>query len=265
MEKDKINNNDNENLPFLKVDQLKRGSHAMSLLLRTDDKIVALNKILTRSNQKTLNQKLKENDENFLTILRRNVFFTIKAEGPLGIKLKEVDQEESKELLDKTHEYLKEISDYNSYNEFEVYRGEKNLYNEIQVNELSLLASLLPFVWFFHHKLYTPLFLLVGTLLLLGSIAWWLFLTAWVIITIYMTKSSLSLLRGYCLFNEMKIYMRIYAKSNQEVQKTIRLLDKKSNYIFPLIGPPVENIEQESSINKNTEKEELSKAQAQTI
>ena len=80
-----------------------------------------------------------------------------------------------------------------------------------------------------------------------------------------MTKSSLSLLRGYCLFNEMKIYMRIYAKSNQEVQKTIRLLDKKSNYIFPLIGPPVENIEQESSINKNTEKEELSKAQAQTI
>ena len=81
-----------------------------------------------------------------------------------------------------------------------------------------------------------------ATFLLLGSIAWWLFLAAWVILTIYMSKGSMSLLRGYCLFQEMRPYMKIYASSNKQAQEVIRSLDKKSNYRFPYIDPP-EDIE----------------------
>ena len=67
----------------------------------------------------------------------------------------------------------------------------------------------------------------------------------------------MSLLRGYCLFNEMKIYMKIYAKNNIEVQKTVRLLDKKSNYVFPLIEPS----QHEESVKKSDSDKDLSKAQ----
>ena len=92
---------------------------------------------------------------------------------------------------------------------------------------------------------------MVATFLLLGSIAWWLFLAAWVILTIYMSRGSMSLLRGYCLFREMRPYMKIYAFSNKQAQEIIRSLDKKSNYRFPFIAPPevIENPEENKDLN----------------
>ena len=239
VENNKNINNKNEPLSFIKVEELRRGALGLHLLLRSEDIIVAVNKEIFRGGQKALNQHLKENDTTVITIHRKNTFFNLKVSGPLGIGLVEVASDEDDDLISKTQEYLKEIDNYDNYNDFEVFKGEKNTYNEIKVNEISLMASFFPFIWFFHHKLYMPLILLAVTLLLLGSIAWWLFLTAWVIITIYMSKSSMTLLRSYCLFNEMKIYMKIYAKDNIEVQKTIRNIDKKSKYIFPLIEPPI--------------------------
>ena len=61
----------------------------------------------------------------------------------------------------------------------------------------------------------------------------------------------MSLLRGYCLFQEMRPYMKIYASSNKQAQEIIRSLDKKSNYRFPFIAPPeaIENIEENKNIN----------------
>ena len=101
---------------------------------------------------------------------------------------------------------------------------------------------------------------MVATLLLLGSIAWWLFLAAWVILTIYMSRGSMSLLRGYCLFQEMRPYMKVYAFSNKQAQEVIRSLDKKSNYRFPFIAPPeVTEIEEE---NKDLNDKEMKASQA---
>ncbi len=92
---------------------------------------------------------------------------------------------------------------------------------------------------------------MLATFLLLGSIAWWLFLAAWVILTIYMSRGSMSLLRGYCLLQEMRPYMKVYAISNKQAQEVIRSLDKKSNYRFPFIAPPeaIENTEEKKDIN----------------
>ena len=244
MEK-KINKTEEENnnqLNFLKVDQIKRGSHALSLMLRNEDIIVGLNGKTFRGTQKILNQQLKVEEEKILTIYRKETFFNVKAEGALGIKLLEVSSEEAVELLKKTEEYLKSINDFQDYREFEVYRGKKNFYDLIEIQDNSLLASLLPFIWFYHHRLYSPLLLMVATFLLLGSIAWWLLLTAWVILTIYMSKGAMSLLRGYFLFQELRPYMIVYAQSNKSVQETIRSIDKKSKFRFPFIDPP-ENIE----------------------
>ena len=242
---------DANQLNFLKIDQLKRGSHAFSLMLRKEDIIVGLNGKIFRGTQKILNQRLKDEEIKIITIFRKEIFFNVKADGPLGVKLLEVGNDEADELLKKTEQYLKGINDLTEYREFEIYRGKNNFYDIIEIQDISLLASLLPFIWFYHHRLYSPLFLMVATFLLLGSIAWWLFLAAWVILTIYMSRGAMSLLRGYCLFQEMRPYMKVYAFSNKQVQEVIRSLDKKSNYRFPFIAPPevIENAEENKGIN----------------
>ena len=71
----------------------------------------------------------------------------------------------------------------------------------------------------------------------MGSVEWWLFLSSWVILTIYMTKGSMSILRSYCLFDEMKFILKYMLKIQKDVQLVIRELDKKSNYTFPEIDP----------------------------
>ena len=242
---------DANQLNFLKVDQLKRGSHALSLMLRNEDIIVGVNGKIFRGTQKILNQQLKDEEIKIITIFRKETFFNVKANGPLGIKLVEVGSDEADELLKKTEEYFKTIKDLTEYREFEVYRGKKNFYDILEIQDNSLLASLFPFIWFYHHRLYSPLFLMIATFLLLGSIAWWLFLAAWVILTIYMSRGSMSLLRGYCLFQEMRPYMKLYAFSNKQAQEVIRSLDKKSNYRFPFIAPPevIENEEENKDLN----------------
>ena len=60
----------------------------------------------------------------------------------------------------------------------------------------------------------------------------------------------MSLLRGYCLFKEMRPYMKVYAISNKQAQEVIRSLDKKSNYRFPFIAPPevIENTEEKKDL-----------------
>ena len=252
--KSNIQNNkkiDANQLSFLKVDQLKRGSHALNLMLRGEDTIVGLNGEIFRGTQKILNQRLKEEETKIITILRKEIFFNVKADGPLGVKLLEVGNDEADELFKKAEQYLKSINDLTRYREFEIYKGKKNFYDIIEIQDSSLLASLLPFIWFYHHRLYSPLFLMLATFLLLGSIAWWLFLAAWVILTIYMSRGSMSLLRGYCLFQEMRPYMKVYAFSNKQAQEVIRSLDKKSNYRFPFIAPPevIQGIEENKDLN----------------
>ena len=261
-ESEKNTSEKNGPLSFIKVDQIRRGTLGLQLLLRPDDIIVAVDKEIFKGGQKVLNQILKEKEKTILTIQRKNIFFNILVPGPLGLGLVEVASDEDELLLSNTKEYLRKINNFDNYNEYEVYKGEKNKYNEIKVTEISLMASFFPFIWFFHHKLFMPLILLAGTLLLLGSIAWWLFLTAWVIITIYMSKSSMTLLRSYCLFNEMKIYMRMFASSNVEVQETIRKIDKKSNYVFPLIEPPLIDDKEDQGLSKSSDTMEAASSQA---
>ena len=251
---------DTNPLNFLKIDVLKKNSHALSLMLRNEDVIVGLNGKTFRGTQKILNQKLKDEETKIITIYRKETFFNIKADGPLGIKLVEVGSEEADELLIKTEEYFKDLNDLKEYREFEIYKGKNNFYDIIEIENNSLLASLLPFIWFYHHRLYGPLFLMVATFLLLGSVAWWLLLAAWVILTIYMSKGSMSLLRGYCLFQEMRPFMKVYAFSNKEAQEIIRSLDKKSNYRFPFITPP--EVNEDVKENNNIDDKEIKASQA---
>ena len=102
--KSNIQNNkeiDANQLSFLKVDQLKRGSHALSLMLRGEDTIVGLNGKIFRGTQKILNQRLKDEEIKIITIFRKEIFFNVKADGPLGVKLLEVGNDEADELLKK--------------------------------------------------------------------------------------------------------------------------------------------------------------------
>ena len=122
-----------------------------------------------------MNEKLKTNPQTVLTILRKDAFFNLLAKGPLGIKLMETSSDEDASILEKVKTFLSSIKSFENFKEFEVFKGKKNMYNIIEVNENSIFASLFPLVWFFHYKLYLPLFLIVLLFILLGSVEWWLF------------------------------------------------------------------------------------------
>ena len=62
--------NNSEEVSFLKVDALTRGSYGLSLLLKTKDIIVGVDKKIFRGTQKVLNNILKENKKTVLTIYR---------------------------------------------------------------------------------------------------------------------------------------------------------------------------------------------------
>lgn len=230
--------NSKEGVSFLKVDALKRGSYALSLFLKTNDIIVGVDKKIFRGTQKVLNETLKEKQKTILTIYRKSSFFNVLATGPLGIQLLETGSDEDSQILEKVRNYLDSINNFDSYREYEVFRGKGHRYNVIEVNEGSLFASLFPLIWFFHYKLYLPLFLIIILFVLLGTIEWWLFLASWVILTIYMSKGSMSMLRGYCMFNEMRMFSKIYAETSKDVQLIIREQDKKSNFNFSEIPAP---------------------------
>ena len=60
----KTQETDINQLNFLKIDQLKRGSHALSLMLKTEDIIVGLNGKTFRGTQKILNQEYFQTGAN---------------------------------------------------------------------------------------------------------------------------------------------------------------------------------------------------------
>ena len=62
----------------------------------------------------------------------------------------------------------------------------------------------------------------------------------------------------------MKIFMKIYAKNNLEAQKILRSLDKKSNYVFPLIEAPLTDLEIERLSKKEKETTNLDQVEVQT-
>ena len=252
---DNTSSNKTNVVSFLKVDALKRGSHALSLFLKTNDIIVGLDKQTFRGTQKSLTESLKEKPKSVLTILRKNTLFNVLAKGPLGIVLVETGSDEDAGILQKVKEYHASIDSFENYKEYEVFKGKNNIYDIIKVNDGSLFASLFPLVWFFHYRLYLPLLLIIMLFLLLSTVAWWLFLSSWVILTIYMSKGSMSLLRGYCMFNEMRITSKIYSNSFKSVQLIIREQFKKSNFVFPEIEPPVNEDEEN---NSNTKENSLS-------
>jgi hypothetical protein len=74
-----------------------------------------------------------------------------------------------------------------------------------------------------------------------------------------MSKGAMSLLRGYCLFKEMRPYMKIFSNSIKNIQEVVRNLDKKSTYRFPYIENPTM---EDSSDNKTTENKEDKAPQA---
>ena len=141
----KTQETDINQLNFLKIDQLKRGSHALSLMLKNEDIIVGLNGKTFRGTQKILNQELRLEEKKIITVYRKETFFNVRVNGPLGIKLVEVSSDQANELLIKTDEYFKSVNDFKDFRDFEIYRGKNNFYDIIEVQENSLLASLLPF------------------------------------------------------------------------------------------------------------------------
>ena len=63
-------------------------------------------------------------------------------------------------ILEKVKSYLDNIKSFENYKEFEVFKGRKNMYNILEVNEDLYLPHYFHLVWFFHYKLYLPLFLI---------------------------------------------------------------------------------------------------------
>ena len=116
-----------DTVSFLKIDALTKGSHALSVFLKTNDIIVGVDKKVFRGTQKTLNDILKEREKTAITIFRKNSFFNVLVNGPLGIKLLETSSDEDEEILKKVQDYLDKIDNFENFKEFEVFRGKGNI------------------------------------------------------------------------------------------------------------------------------------------
>ena len=67
-----------DTVSFLKIDALTKGSHALSVFLKTNDIIVGVDKKVFRGTQKTLNDILKEREKPQLQYLEKIHFLMYK-------------------------------------------------------------------------------------------------------------------------------------------------------------------------------------------
>ena len=92
-----------ENNFLIKIDKIRKGSYASSLMLKPEDVIVALNNEFYTYGDKRLAEELREikkdNQKAILTLLRDNVFFDVIINGSLGCKFLTTNISQIKNIL----------------------------------------------------------------------------------------------------------------------------------------------------------------------
>ncbi len=243
-----------ENNFLIKIDKIRKGSYASSLMLKPDDVIVAINNDFYIYGEKRLTEELRElkkdNQKAILTVLRDNVFFDIIITGSLGCKFLTTNVEETenikKSFSSKENFDLDQLKDYVAMRD--VYRR-----YDIHENSKALSAGLFPPLWLSYSKKWWVLFLFLNMSGLLLAVNVYMFLLGWVLTSLYCYQAQLNLLYSFSMLEGKVFSMKLAAKSMDEAHKIIRMLDPKSRFMYSRLEDPI--IEDDSKKEVETKEE----------
>ena len=95
-------NKDNKSSFLLKIESIRKKSHAFSIFLKSNDIIVAVNNELFTHGENALNDELREiqkiNGKIIITIFRDNIFYDVIVRRSLGCKFISTSQSENEEI-----------------------------------------------------------------------------------------------------------------------------------------------------------------------
>lgn len=244
----------NLNQTFLKIESFGKKTYAMTLLLRYDDIIVAIDNNLYQKGENAfvddLNIAKKNKTDVILTISRNDTFFDILVSGSLGCKFTSTSSEETKTIVEKFAQ--KENFDKEQLNSYTVMRDIKNNYEIINMSK-SLAAGIFPPLWLAFHQKWWLLALFSVMSFLIISVNTLLFIFAWICLSLYCYIGQIELLTSFAMLSGKVFSMRLASINIENSQKLIRKLYPKSKFKYSKLGDPV--VEEEDKNSKNTSKE----------
>ena len=229
-----------ETASFLKISELKLKCRARNLRLKEEDVIVAVDGEPFHGSILELSNILSEEDKKtLLTIKREEVFFEVITFGSLGCTFKFTNSDETIEIekLFKKH-IIHPIEDYKIY---EVLRDLRRKVDIIDASQ-SQMSWILPPFWLIQNKLWEVLLVVSSVYLITLSVAWWMFAITWILLAVYFNKGQTTILRSFSIYRDKHFWLVLASISEEEVQKTCRLLDPKCNFEYNLVPEVVENI-----------------------
>ena len=243
---------------LIKIDKIRKGSYASSLLLKPDDVIVALNNQFYIYGEKRLIEELrdikKNNEKAILTLLRDNIFFDLIINGNLGCKFLTTNIEETekikKDFSSKENYDIEQLKDYVAMRD--VYRR-----YDIHENSKSLSAGLFPPLWLSYSKKWWVLFLFLNMSGLLLAVNGYMFLLGWVLTSLYCYQAQLNLLYSFSMLEGKVFSMKLATKSMDEAHKIIRNLDPKSRFMYSRLEDPVIEDEPKKEIKTKEENQNI--------
>ena len=239
---------------FLKIESIRKRSHASSLLLKQDDIIIAINNEIFTSGEKqlieVLNDFQKDGKDILLTFSRNNILFDLLVSRSLGCKFTTLNKEETaiqKDLFSK-----KEIHDISNLQSYTILRDLNNQYDFVE-KSYSPLAGIFPPAWLAYEQKWWLLSFFCILSILLYSVNIWFFMLGWMFGSVYFYKAQINLLLSFSMLTGKAFSMKLAATNIHEAQKLVREINPKAKFKYSKLEKPIDidNDEKKNNENKN--------------
>lgn len=225
------------NSGLISILSVGRASLGRDLRLKVGDVIIAVDGVPFSHNIDRFEDFLKnfESPPAMLTIFRDGNSFEVFVDGPLGCTYAYADEMVSEQVNDTLSDHKPK-----SKESIRQYEAMRNIRREVKVYDTSYSpwATIFPALWLLYHRMWEPMGVVIVTYLVSALIQPALFVMVYVLISIYMHKAHIQLLRSYLIFSEYYFWMIFTASSTKEAQKLLRSFDKKCSFSYSYVPPP---------------------------
>ena len=197
--------------------------------LKESDILVAVDgEIYTDGPQKLrdrFNMEAGDEAKWLLTFWRDGQLFDILINSPIQSEFGLATEQETEWAMEQfsTHVY----GDFSSYQNFEVYRNQKNVCDILSL-EKDPLALILPSLWCLKYRLYPPLAALSAAYLVTFFINIYLFAVTYIILSRFVYVSQDNIMRSFTLFAGKSHYMTIASTNENDVSAIVKKIDQKN-------------------------------------
>ena len=202
--------------------------------LRENDILVAVDGQLYRDGPAKLQSMFqRENGDGgagwLLTFWRDGQVFDILIKDPIQSTFGLATQQETDWALEEYSNHV--YGDFNSYQNFEIYRDGANVCDVLSI-EKDPLAALIPALWAMKYRLYPPLAALLVAYSVTFFINIYLFIIMYVILSRFFYLSQDNILRSFTLYAAKSHYMTIAATNENDVSAIVKKIDPKNRIRF---------------------------------